>query len=541
MPGAISRAGASLACLLFLFACALQNGYPNQPIAAPQKSTTPAIIATQLPTTAYTPIHLGPQFPRLGMWWPNGWDQPLTEIARYDWVILGDWQAQFIDPLRKLNPGIVLLTSTDACELHYDATDPSANQALLKIPYQWFLTQVGSTLSTDVDASQTQLPVAAVSLASGKSVLDLFAPGDTALIENESVVIQKVDATRRMLTVQRGFIRPASAHKAGARIAAHVSTWPNTWMLNVSTLSPQAVADPQAGEETWPAYNARIGKGLMSDARWSGILVDRSDTDESRYIDGSSIRSLDPDQSNRLLTDYSAFDAAWNDGMRLYLHDLRQSLGPDALILLNWGIVDYQDANGNNFEGFPDDAGGLGDNPWSSLVFGPTPHGSYSDWVSRALAPTLTMIETYEDNQVPAGNYDNRCAQPGFTPNYRKMRFGLTTALLDDGYFSYEMNTAGHGSLCLMWFDEYDNAGKGRGYLGYPLTAAAMVAQQPDVWERSYQNGLVLVNAGENPATISLGQAYRKIKGTQDPAVNDGSLVTQVILPPKDGLILLKP
>jgi hypothetical protein len=66
----------------------------------------------------------------------------------------------------------------------------------------------------------------------------------------------------------------------------------------------------------------------------------------------------------------------------------------------------------------------------------------------------------------------NRCKQPGFVPNYRKMRFGLTTALLGDGYFSYEMNTNGHGALCLMWFDEYDNAGAGRGYLGQALGPA---------------------------------------------------------------------
>nr|HID14432.1 hypothetical protein [Anaerolineae bacterium] len=29
-------------------------------------------------------------FPRLGMWWPDPWEQPITDIARYDWVILGD-------------------------------------------------------------------------------------------------------------------------------------------------------------------------------------------------------------------------------------------------------------------------------------------------------------------------------------------------------------------------------------------------------------------------------------------------------------------
>jgi len=39
-----------------------------------------------------------PAFPRLGMWWPDPYEQPLDEIARYDFVILGDWAAEFIAP-----------------------------------------------------------------------------------------------------------------------------------------------------------------------------------------------------------------------------------------------------------------------------------------------------------------------------------------------------------------------------------------------------------------------------------------------------------
>jgi hypothetical protein len=312
-------------------------------------------------------------------------------------------------------------------------------------------------------------------------------------------------------------------------------------MLNVSTLSPKGQVEAAIGPEIWPEYNARVGKRLMSASSWSGILVDRSDTNESRYIDDTSIRSIDPDQSNRLLDDYSAFDTAWNAGMNLYLGKLRQAIGPQPIVMLNWGIVDYQDTNGNNFEGFPDDAGGLGSNPWQTMVFGPTPHGSYFDWVAQANQPTITTIETYEDNSVPSGEYNNRCMQPGFQPNYRKMRFGLTTALLNDGYFSYEMNTAGHGSLCLMWFDEYDNSGSGRGYLGYPLGPASVAANLANVWRRDYENGVVLVNPTSQPVTIPLGGSFRKIKGKQDPTVNDGTLVTQINLQPKDGVILLGP
>ena len=40
--------------------------------------------------------------------------------------------------------------------------------------------------------------------------------------------------------------------------------------------------------------------------------------------------------------------------------------------------------------------------------------------------------------------------------------------------------------------------------------------------------------------TVDLGDTYRKIIGTHDPLFNDGSLVTEIILKPRSGIILLK-
>jgi hypothetical protein len=82
--------------------------------------------------------------------------------------------------------------------------------------------------------------------------------------------------------------------------------------------------------------------------------------------------------------------------------------------------------------------------------------------------PNLSTIETYNYDYTPAPGW-----QTGLVPNYRKMRYGLTTALMGDGFFSFE--PYGHGHLGLMWFDEYDNAGAGRGCLGQPTGAAYAV------------------------------------------------------------------
>lgn len=421
-------------------------------------------------------------YPRLGMWWPDTDSQSAAQIARYDWVIYGDWNREAVQQIKLLNPQQVALNSTNACELSYDPEPGApawANEDVRQIPPEWFLTQVGSTLRADVDAVTTNLPVNALTATGGGRTYDLFIEGDTLLLDRESVRVTAVNTAAKTLTVKRGYVRRASPHSAGTRIAAHITFWPNSWLLNVSTLSPKGQATTSTGPETWAEYNARRAAALVNTAPavWDGLLVDRSDPNESWLIENSTARTIDPDQSNTLLTDYSAFDSAWNAGLHNYLNDLRQSIGEDKIIFLNWGTPEYSLVNGNNFEGFPAEEGGVyGPDGWSAAVFGPwAEKGSYFEWLARARQPNLTMIETYEDDSGPEatgnGNYINPCVQSGFTPDYRKMRFGLTTALLNDGFFSYEINTNGHGSLCLMWFDEYDNAGAGRGYLGQPLGA----------------------------------------------------------------------
>jgi len=639
-------------------------------------------------------------YPRLGMWWPDPWKQSLNDIARYDYVLLADDQEQFIAPLRARNPDILLLNSTNACELSYDWPGSSDYTEILKIPYEWFLTQVGSTLTSAVNETGTTFHVADLTVSDGTTTYPLFVVGDTVLIESESVVVTAVNKSAKTLIVERGFVRPAATHDSGTRIAAHITFWPGSWLLNLSMMSPTGVIDPAAGVERWADYHARRDAQLLSHPGWDGILIDRADPDQSWLVGGSNARTLDPDQSNILITDYSAFDASWNEGLRHYENRLRQIIGEEEIIFVNWGMSNYDLLNGNNYEGFPLANGSSYRGGWRQTVFGPIPGiGSYLDWMSKARQPNLTTIETYEDDSSPPPDdisYDNPCVKPGFVPDYRKMRFGLTTALLGDGFFSYEINTNGHGSLCLMWFDEYDNGGRAPGYLGWPLGSAYRVsdiqlgtnllsggdfenqsdldrwdlwsdsgyaatsslesgdassgtssariavtraggtdwkvsfsyepvelhaeteytvffqakaltdrpvsvwAQQGsdpwenyfsideimlgttwkqyeipvtssagdtraqlifglgqttgtvfidnvrlqsgsrEVWRRDFSGGTVVVNATGKTKRVILGADFRKIRGTQAPVINDGSLVDQVMLPPRDGLILLR-
>ncbi len=57
---------------------------------------------------------------------------------------------------------------------------------------------------------------------------------------------------------------------------------------------------------------------------------------------------------------------------------------------------------------------------------------------------------------------------------------------------------------------------------------------------RDFENGIVLVNSGDNAEHVYLERPYRHLQGTQDPSVNDGSVTDEVVLEPLDGLILLR-
>lgn len=649
--------------------------------------------------------------PRLGMWWPDTRNQSLDDIARYDLVMLGFSVSDrdSIPGLRLRNPDILILTSTNACEIPSvpvnQITDPILRAWGQFVPTDWLLTQVGSTLTQGIDAAQTVLHMGQMTATSGSTTIELFAVGEDVVIGSEIATIDSIDLLASTITVRRGSKRAASAHALGVRVAALIEFWPETWVMDVSNNCPLVIVDPLVGPERWSDFDARFSAYITGLADWDGIIIDRSDPDESWLVGFGSARSIDPDRSNTLITDYGAFNSSWNAGLRNMESQLRNALGADQIIIGNLTMNNYDLLNGTVFEGFPTDiiptARPSYSAEWEKTVFGPslTPNlGSYAEWMSNAYSPPVCLIETYEDNGFPGdGGSGLACGDPGFVPNYRKMRFGLTTALMNDGFFSDEMSTSGHGALCLMWFDEYDNAGAGQGYLGMPigpatqidplltspslaadgtfevdfnlwtlyndprytstisldsttagqgaqsaridvastvgdldvvLYAAPMVEMiQPStdyvvsfwaksdppqvmrawmadmntpgdaveivgdnipvisqwqyyelpirtsiatpqaglylgvgreigsvwfddiqfqvgssrqLWQREFEHGLVIVNATASPRVVQLGAPFRKINGTQDPAVNNGSVVETITVPAWDGVILLR-
>ena len=123
--------------------------------------------------------------------------------------------------------------------------------------------------------------------------------------------------------------------------------------------------------------------------------------------------------------------------------------------------------------------------------------------------------------------------QWGNPTDYQSMRYGLTSCLMNDGYYSFTSNSAGYGGV--VRFDEY-NAN-----LGAATSSPPTAAWQNGVWRRDFTNGIALVNPkGNGPKTVQLGGTFVKIKGSQVPSINSGQTVTSVTLQDRDGIILLR-
>ena len=379
-------------------------------------------------------------------------------------------------------------------------------------------------------AQAQTIPVAALT----KGSVQLFAAGQYVLLGNEVCLVTAVNTAASTLSVTRGAVYPAAAHPAGERVAAAVTAYPGTFRMDMTDRCPAVDLGDGHGAQTWVQWRVRDTLARVADPVWDGVYVDLCGSDQSHIVGPSNpTRSIDYLRNNTLPSDgYAAFDAAWNAGQVAFDNGVRTGLGT-RIYFTNEFATDYAVRNGTIFEHFPFMRNVGYPWEWATTMFGPRDTGkgdrigTVQDWMSKCAEPNLTTLLEYE---TVAG-----------TPEYQKMRYGLCSSLIAGAHFSYENPV--NGSKVFPWMDEYDNAGAGGGYLGqpigeaYPVRARARAAVR---WRRDFQGGMALVNASASAVSVGLGRTYRKIKGTQVPTVNDGSLATSVTLQPKDGLVLIR-
>jgi hypothetical protein len=212
----------------------------------------------------------------------------------------------------------------------------------------------------------------------------------------------------------------------------------------------------------------------------------------------------------------------------------------------------------------------------------------YMDLMDMMASPKL---ETFNQEGLLANGSDAYNSAPG-----QAIRYGITMALMNDGYYSGEVapdhigpgyipGSPGYPSStpafnnAKYWWEEYDGGGIGPGYLGQPINNANGAVQRSPrwaygnnvgisennpyiatvggyglpggVWAREFQNGIAIVNPkGNGPVTLDVNKdlggpgVWKHFQGndpqiTNDP--NDGTVVTSnITLQDRDGIILLR-
>ena len=500
-------------------------------------------------------------FPRLGMWWLDAEKESSEKIARYD-LLLNEFEFddgfEKIRSIRKINAFIKIFRPISPTEINWKI-DGKINPVVNNLPSSFFLQKAGSVLVKPVDRRKNELQI--------KSVYDdhgmlMYHKGATVIIgEHESALITRVDTKRNILKVKRGYIREAADHQEGERVAEHVVFWPETWVMNNTADCRRKKLERFEGDYNWlefyftlitqkdhPYLKENFYYINQDELRYDGIIIDRFDDHQSwlgdiigdnEELTGKDLINLDLYQNNGHVT-MEVFDRSWLEGTDQLLHLLRKKYPGLTVIRNNSQSVRFE-YDGQVYEtagwSFPT-------YDWWEKLFLKNgfvdyyPAGSYLEWFEKK-KDAYVMVEVYEDDDMPDNAYfsANPFRNPGFKPDYKRMRFSLASTLLGDGYYSYEANTSLHGAGGLLWFDEYDNAGAGKGYLGYPTGKYERMSN--GIFKREFDNGLVLVNPNKYKVEMKLGKKYKKIKGRQVEEINDGSITDSIVLEGFDGIILL--
>lgn len=264
------------------------------------------------------------------------------------------------------------------------------------------------------------------------------------------------------------------------------------------------------GNSAWTEYlSSFVSKELLSTGLWDGVFYDNVFT-EITWINGGNIDVNEDGKRDAK----SANEERWSAGMDRLFSRTREKAKRPIFLVGNGDRGFYSQLNGHLFENFADHR--------------------FDSWGEK--------MKRYRDSSRKGQNshlavLGHNTLNLGGEKNYRLMRYGLASALLEDGYFAFDFGDTDHSQQ--WWYDEY---GVDLGApLDLPITSGEDdSAYRESVWQRSFARGLAVVNSSDTKETVPLAGEYEKIHGTQDSRVNDGSIVSEVTIKGRDGLVLLK-
>lgn len=276
--------------------------------------------------------------------------------------------------------------------------------------------------------------------------------------------------------------------------------WPQLRIVNVT--------DP-----AWQDFNVAYLRDKLGMGQWDGVMYDMVDAEIGHY---SSNIDIDGDGRS---DPQAVVNSRWQAGMEQLFAKTRSMLGNGKLIVTNGNSIEgyQQNINGRIFENFP--------TPWEG-------NGSWQATMYQYLRRLPKL------NRPPAVYIINATtANTGNWRDFRRMRFGLTSALLGDGYFSFDFGDQSHQQL--WWYDEYDVS------LGHAQSAAYNLLDPENdyvragLWRRDFDDGVAIVNSTtKEQLYVFKHEEFEKIRGGQDPNVNSGAKINYIRLAPNDGVIL---
>jgi hypothetical protein len=213
-------------------------------------------------------------------------------------------------------------------------------------------------------------------------------------------------------------------------------------------------------------------------------------------------------------------------GYAAYIDRLKALMGADKYVTGN--VADWGEggADISGYQGVL--AGGL----MESIIGQSSSYEAWEGWAGMMAYYTKVMKAT-------ATPQLSIFSQDGSATDYQGMRYGLCSALMGNAYYYYDLGVNTQSYNTVTTFDEF-NSNLGAALTG-PLVFPGAHAWQDGVYRRDFENGIALVNPkGNGTRTVTLETNYKHLKGTQDPAVNNGETVRKVTLPARDGVILLR-
>jgi len=271
------------------------------------------------------------------------------------------------------------------------------------------------------------------------------------------------------------------------KTSSEVSIWDGTKALDLTS--------------GWNDYLAQfVSDEVLYNGYWDGVFYDEV-SDSISWVGNI-----------KLSNNASNVDNAWQDAYVDLFSKTRSLIGNDKIIITNGSSnLDYVSyVNGRMFESFP--------TPWEG-------NGSWNTNIANYF--TLENASKYDPVIILNSDTNNS----GDNDNYQKVRFGLSSTLLGDGFFGFDFGTQSHAQI---WqYDEYD------AYIGSARSDAEQ--ESNGTWSREFTNGKVIVNPTSSAQTVKLGGEFEKLHGEQDQEFNDGSIVSSVTLDSKDGAILVRP